>query len=56
MAFSTLYRQYTNTYQEGGVHSLDFNIAPDFNHCVNELVLADLDTLKPKKRAHYIPT
>jgi hypothetical protein len=54
MVVPTLYKQYTETYQEGGVHFLDFNIDPDFNHCIDGLVLADLDTLKPKKRARYM--
>ncbi|WP_039988862.1 GNAT family N-acyltransferase [Paraglaciecola arctica] len=56
MAVPTLFKQYTETYQEGGVHFIDFNIDPDFNHCVDGLVLADLDTLKPKKRARYMPS
>ncbi|MEO9945146.1 lysophospholipid acyltransferase family protein [Paraglaciecola sp.] len=55
MAVPTLYKQYTETYQNGGVHFIDFNIDPDFNHCVDGLVIADLDTLKPKKRARYMP-
>ncbi|WP_133470602.1 GNAT family N-acyltransferase [Paraglaciecola marina] len=55
MAVPTLYKQYTETYQDGGVHFIDFNIDPDFNHCIDGLVLADLNTLKPKKRARYMP-
>jgi hypothetical protein len=55
MVVPTLYKQYTETYQEGGVHFLDFNIDPEFNHCIDGLVLADLNTLKPKKRARYMP-
>jgi putative hemolysin len=55
MVVPTLYKQYTETYQEGGVHFLDFNIDPDFNNCIDGLVLADLNTLKPKKRARYMP-
>lgn len=54
MAVPTLYKQYTETYQQGGVHFLNFNIDPDFNHCVDGLVLADLDKLKPKKRQRYM--
>jgi putative hemolysin len=55
MVVPTLYKQYTETYQEGGVHFIDFNIDPDFNHCIDGLVLADLNALKPKKRARYMP-
>ena len=49
MVVPTLYKQYTETYQEGDVHFLGFNIDPDFNHCIDGLELADLNTLKPKK-------
>ncbi len=56
MVVPTLYKQYTETYQAGGVHFIGFNIDPDFNHCVDGLVLADLNTLKPKKRARYMPS
>ncbi|MFT6988549.1 MAG: putative hemolysin [Paraglaciecola sp.] len=55
MAVPTLYKQYTETYQEGGVQFLDFNIDPDFNNCIDGLLLADLNRLKPKKRARYMP-
>ena len=44
----TLYKQYTETYKDGGVHFLSFNVDPDFNHCIDGLVLADLHLLKEK--------
>jgi putative hemolysin len=56
MVVPTLYKQYSETYQSGGVHFIDFNIDPDFNHCVDGLMLADLNALKPKKRARYMPS
>lgn len=49
-----LYRQYTETYEPGGVNFLDFNIDPHFSGCVDGLVLADLDKLKPAKRERYL--
>jgi putative hemolysin len=55
MAVPTLFKQYTETYEDGGVHFVDFNIDPSFNHCVDGLVVADLSKLKPKKRARYMP-
>ncbi len=51
----TLYKQYTETYQEGGVHFLSFSVDPDFNHCIDGLVLTDLHKLKDKKRKRYMP-
>lgn len=55
MTVPTLYKQYTETYDEGGVHFIDFNIDPDFNDCIDGLALADITTLKAKKRARYMP-
>lgn len=49
-----LYKQYTETYEPGGVKFLDFNIDPKFSNCVDGLVLADLDKLKPARRARYL--
>jgi putative hemolysin len=49
-----LYKQYTETYEAGGVKFLDFNIDQKFSNCVDGLVLADLDKLKPAKRERYL--
>jgi putative hemolysin len=53
-AIPTLYKQYTELCETGGVQFIDFNVDPSFNHCIDGLVLVDLTTLKPKKRARYI--
>jgi hypothetical protein len=50
----TLYKQYTETFNENGVHFLSFSVDPDFNHCIDGLVLADLTQLKDKKRLRYM--
>ncbi|BBB26637.1 GNAT family N-acyltransferase [Amphritea japonica] len=50
----TLYKQYADVCQEGGVRFLDFGVDADFNFCVDGLVLVDMDYLKQKKRARYI--
>lgn len=51
----TLYKQYTETYDDGGIHFLDFNIDADFGDCIDGLVLADIHMLKAKKKARYMP-
>ncbi|GAC33606.1 GNAT family N-acyltransferase [Paraglaciecola polaris] len=51
----TLYKQYTETYDDGGIHFLDFNIDADFGNCIDGLVLADIHKLKAKKKARYMP-
>jgi hypothetical protein len=50
----TLYKQYTETFNDNGVHFLSFSVDPDFNDCVDGLVLADLKQLKEKKRLRYM--
>ena len=54
LAVPTLYKQYTETYESGGVKFLDFNVDAKFANCVDGLVLADLDRLKPAKRERYL--
>jgi putative hemolysin len=50
----TLYKQYTELCHEGGVQFADFNIDPDFNDCIDGLVIVDLKFLKEKKQNRYI--
>lgn len=54
-AVPPLYKQYTETYEEGGVKFLGFNIDPDFSHCIDGLILGDISKLKAKKRQRYMP-
>ena len=50
----TLYKQYSEVCEEGGVMFSDFNIDPDFADCVDGFVIVDTDMLKKKKRERYI--
>lgn len=50
----TLYKQYADVCEEGGVRFIDFNIDADFGHCIDGLVMVDLDKLKPAKRKRYL--
>lgn len=50
----TLYKQYTELCEPGGVSFLDFGVDEDFNDCIDGLVLVDITKLKPKKMARYI--
>lgn len=53
-AVPPLYKQYTELCEPGGVSFLDFNIDPDFNNCIDGLVIVDLEKLKEKKRKRYL--
>ncbi|THB77826.1 MAG: GNAT family N-acetyltransferase [Desulfobulbaceae bacterium] len=50
----TLYKQYTELCEPGGVKFLDFNVDPDFNNCVDGLVIVDTHMLKERKRKRYL--
>lgn len=53
-AIPTLYKQYSELCELGGVRFLDFNVDPEFNNCIDGLVVVDLHQLKEKKRQRYI--
>jgi putative hemolysin len=53
-ALPTLYRQYVDLCDPAGIRFLGFGVDPDFGHCVDGLILVDLQWLKPAKRARYI--
>lgn len=50
----TLYKQYADLCDQGGVRFIDFNIDADFGHCIDGLVMVDLHYLKAAKRKRYL--
>ncbi len=50
----TLYKQYTELCEPGGVEFLAFGTDPAFADAVDGLILVDLARIKPKKRQRYI--
>ncbi|KEA65717.1 putative hemolysin [Marinobacterium lacunae] len=50
----TLYKQYSELCEPGGVRFLDFGVDADFNFCVDGLVLVDTQYVKDRKRQRYI--
>ena len=53
-AIPTLYKQYSDLCEEGGVQFMDFGIDRDFDNCVDGFLVVDLDKLKPQKRKRYL--
>lgn len=49
-----LYKQYAELCIDKGCHFIDFNIDPDFNYCIDSLILVEVDKIAPKKRRRYI--
>ena len=53
-AVPTLYKQYSEVCEPGGVSFADFNVDPDFADCIDGLVVVDMHYLKAKKRKRYL--
>ncbi|WP_075183228.1 lysophospholipid acyltransferase family protein [Pantoea sp. 1.19] len=53
-AIPPLYKQYAELCEPGGVQFIDFGSDPDFNHCIDGLVLVDVEKLKPQRYQRYI--
>ena len=50
----TLYKQYSEIAEEGGVKFLDFNIDKDFGDCVDGFILVEVEKIKESARQRYI--
>jgi putative hemolysin len=50
----TLFKQYTELCTPGGAQFLSFSIDPDFNNCIDGLVLVDLQNIKENKAKRYL--
>lgn len=48
-----LYKQYTELTEPGGSQFLGFNIDPDFNDCIDGLVVVDIEKITQHKRKRY---
>ncbi len=53
-AIPTLYKQYADFCEEGGVHFYDFGYDKDFNDCIDGFIMVDLEKMKPLKRKRYM--
>jgi len=42
LSVPTLYKQYTELCEEGGISFLDFNIDKEFANCVDSFILVDI--------------
>ncbi len=53
-AIPTLYKQYSEICEEGGVKFFDFGHDKDFGNCIDGFILTDLFLLKENKRKRYV--
>jgi len=49
-----LYKQYSELCEPEGIRFIDFCIDPDFNDCVDALILVEVDKIKAAKKERYI--
>ncbi|MBE0362656.1 hypothetical protein PULV_a0192 [Pseudoalteromonas ulvae UL12] len=50
----TLLKQYADLCDDAGVQFLSFSVDPDFNYCIDGLVMVDLTQLKAQKIKRYL--
>lgn len=50
----TLFKQYAEVCEEGGVQFMDFGYDKDFNYCIDGFILVDLNLMKTTKRKRYL--
>lgn len=54
MTVPTLYKQYTELCETGGIQFMDFSVDADFGYCIDGFILVDVQQVKERKRARYI--
>ncbi len=54
LSVPTLYKQYTELCEEGGVEFIDFGIDVDFNNCIDGYIMVDIRKIKEAKRQRYM--
>jgi putative hemolysin len=54
LAIPTLYKQYSDLCEDGGVMFSDFGIDKDFEDCVDGFIIVDITKLKAHKRERYL--
>lgn len=54
LTIPTLYKQYTDLCEPGGVCFLGFGIDPDFASCTDGMILVDVKSVKAAKRKRYL--
>jgi putative hemolysin len=50
----TLYKQYSDLCEDGGIKFCAYNIDADFSDCIDSFILVDIDKIKPTQRKRYI--
>ncbi|MBF0281942.1 MAG: lysophospholipid acyltransferase family protein [Zetaproteobacteria bacterium] len=54
VSIPTLFKQYSELCEPGGVQFHDFGIDAEFNHCIDGYIVAQISKIKDSKRKRYI--
>ena len=54
LSIPTLYKQYSDLCEDGGVMFSDFGMDKDFENCVDGFIIVDIEKLKPHKKERYL--
>lgn len=50
----TLYKQYADLCEEGGIKFCAYNVDPDFSNCIDSFILVDIAKIKDSQKKRYI--
>ncbi|MDD5359086.1 MAG: lysophospholipid acyltransferase family protein [Sulfurovaceae bacterium] len=54
LTIPTLYKQYSELCEDGGVKFYDFGLDVDFGNCIDGFIVADITLIKDSKRKRYL--
>jgi len=54
LTIPTLYKQYSELCEEGGIKFYDFNIDPDFSNCIDSFIVVEIAKIKQSKLDRYM--
>ncbi len=50
----TLYKQYSELCEDGGIKFCDFNVDPNFSNCIDGFIVVEIDKIKQAQQSRYI--
>lgn len=53
MSIPTLYKQYSDLCERGGIKFCAYNIDPDFSNCIDSFILVEIDKIKESQKKRY---
>lgn len=54
LSIPTLYKQYSELCEEGGVKFFDFGVDPEFENCIDGFIVIEVSKIKESKKKRYI--